>query len=51
MKYIIIILMLTGCGYEPIREFNLDDTQDGSCYGKFGGRYGYCDVTRNSISK
>lgn len=46
MIYIFIILILAGCTFEPIREFNNDEQQDLGCYGKYGGQLGYCDRRR-----
>lgn len=41
-----VMLILVGCSSEPIRQFNVDDEQDHSCYGTYGGQIGYCDKRR-----
>lgn len=43
MKYLLLLVVfMLGCAGEPYREYNKEDEQDGSCYGKFGGMQGYC---------
>lgn len=46
MKFLILLMMLTGCADNTLREYNHDDKQDGSCYGTYGGEHGYCDARR-----
>jgi len=43
MRLLILILILTGCTTVP-RQFNTEDTQDQSCYAKYGALRGYCDA-------
>lgn len=49
MKYLILFLFLAGCTTEPLRSYNNDDIQDQSCYGKYGGAWGYCDTNKGAL--
>lgn len=40
----LMIIILAGCTSTPIKEFNSDDQQDGSCYATMGGIRGYCNA-------
>ncbi len=42
MRLLLLFILLTNCT-QPTRVFNRDDEQDASCYGKYGGQWGYCD--------
>lgn len=45
MKYLLLLVVfMVGCAYEPYREFNTEDEQDGMCYAKYGGMQGYCTM-------
>lgn len=43
----ILVIMITSCTNEPLRQFNSDDQQDNSCYNEFKGLHGYCDMRGN----
>lgn len=37
-------IILFGCSSTPTKQFNSEDTQDGSCYATMGGIRGYCNA-------
>jgi hypothetical protein len=39
----VFIAMNTGCTNQPTSLYNLNDTQDKSCYATYGSAEGYCD--------
>lgn len=47
----LISYIIVGCTSEPYREYNRDDVQDKECYLRMGGRWGYCDKERSSLSQ
>lgn len=43
MKYLLIVLFLTGCATTDRGQYSIDTFQDPQCYIQYGGQYGYCD--------
>lgn len=49
MKFLLILLLiliwfLLDCTHTPVFGiYNHEHEQDWSCYGKYGGQFGYCD--------
>lgn len=39
---LMLAVYLIGCTTENMKQYNLEDQQDGTCYGQYGGQFGYC---------
>jgi hypothetical protein len=45
---LLVVMGLSGCQSFTPGPFNKDTFQDGQCYAKYGGQWGYCDRNGNS---
>lgn len=46
---ILLFIFLVGCASRPDGKiYNHDEEQDLGCYGRVGGRWGYCDALKGN---